>query len=489
MKRFYIDDAAYAPYLIETINDYANLASCLVRLERCQEAVDAARQANSIQAWKDVCYGCVDVHKFRLAQICGVNIIVFEDHLHDLIRYYEIAGHFAELRDLLEQGINLHHNHQGIYTQLGILYAKYEFKELKLMDHINLFWSRLNIPTLLQACKDNLHWKETVFLYTHYDQFDNAADTMMQHSPTCWDHEQFKGIIARVSNTEVFYRAITFYLREHPLYLSELLIVIITKVDYDRVVQKIRSSQQLPLIQQYLLHVQRDNIAVVNEAVNGLFIQEGEYCKLRESIADYDEFDQIALAKQLQKHELLEFRRIAAHLYRTNKRWTTSITLSKQDGFWQDAMETAALSEDKALAEELLRFFVENIKKDSCPKSCFAACLFTCFELIRPDVVLELAWRYGLTEYCMPFMVQTLRRNSDEHCYWKSEITAMKAEIANLRTEHDVLQKNNVKLRQKNRSLEVTFDTFIIMNFCFLFDLLQKEQSTFGDLPKNRLIF
>merc|ERR1712217_1013327 len=126
-----------------------------------------------------------------------------------------------------------------------------------------------------------------------------------------------------MGNTEVFYRAINFYLREHPLYL-------------------------------------------------------------RESIADYDAFDQIALAQQLQKHQLLEFRRIAAHLYRTNKRYTTSIALSKQDNLWQDAMETAALSQDSNLAEELLRFFVENIEKNACPKSCFAACLFTCFELTGP---------------------------------------------------------------------------------------------------------
>merc|ERR1711971_1293855 len=340
------------------------------------------------------------------------NITVFMDHLHDLIRQYEIGGHFAELVNLLEQGINLDRAHQGIYTQLGILYAKY--KEIKLMEHINLFWSRLNIPTLLQACKDNLHWKETVFLYTHYDQFDNAADTMIQHSPNCWDHEQFKGIIVRVSNTEVFYRAINFYLREHPLHLSELLIELSPKLDHKRVVQTIRLSRQLPLIQQYLLHVQRDNIAVVNEAVNELLIHEENFNQLRESIADYDAFDQIALAQQLQKHELLEFRRIAAHLYRTNKRYTTSITLSKQDGLWQDAMETAALSAEKPLAEELLRFFVENIKKDACPKSCFAACLFTCFELIRPDVVLELSWRYGLIEYCMPFMVQTFRTFNDK---------------------------------------------------------------------------
>ena len=39
--------------------------------------------------------------------------------------------------------------------------------------------------------------------------------------------------------------------------------------------------------------------------------------------------------------------------------------LRKQDGLWQDAMETAALSQQKPLVEELLRFFVENIKKDA----------------------------------------------------------------------------------------------------------------------------
>eukprot|EP01083_Nonionella_stella_P305226 1063995_1 len=75
--------------------------------------LDAVRKANSIQTWQDVCYACVDVHKFRLAQMFGVNIIVSMDH-------------FAELVNLLEQGINLDRAHQDIYTQLGILYAKYK---------------------------------------------------------------------------------------------------------------------------------------------------------------------------------------------------------------------------------------------------------------------------------------------------------------------------------------------------------------------------
>jgi len=243
----------------------------------------------------------------------------------------------------------------------------------------------------------------------------------------------------------VFYRAINFYLREHPLHLSELLIELSPKLDHKRVVQTIRLSRQLPLIQQYLLHVQRDNIAVVNEAVNELLIQEENFNQLRESIADYDAFDQIALAQQLQKHELLEFRRIAAHLYRTNKRYTTSITLSKQDGLWQDAMETAALSQEKPLAEELLRFFVENIKKDACPKSCFAACLFTCYELIRPDVVLELSWRYGLIEYCMPFMVQTFRTFND-----KLDSLYTKIELQEKKIEDDEKKQNEAKNEAMN---------------------------------------
>lgn len=47
-------------------------------------------------------------------------------------------------------------------------------------------------------------------------------------------------------------------------------------------------------------------------------------------------------------------------------------------------METAAQSGDKPLAEELLHFFVDSNEKES-----FAAHLFTCYDLISPDVALE----------------------------------------------------------------------------------------------------
>ena len=50
-------------------------------------------------------------------------------------------------------------------------------------------------------------------------------------------------------------------------------------------------------------------------------------------------------------------------------------------------METAAQSGDPEIAEELLRFYVEQKERE-----CFAAALFTCYDLIRPDVALEVSW-------------------------------------------------------------------------------------------------
>jgi hypothetical protein len=68
-----------------------------------------------------------------------------------------------------------------------------------------------------------------------------------------------------------------------------------------------------------------------------------------------------------------------------NAKWEESISLSKQDKLYKDAMETAAVSNETAVAEELLSYFVDIGNKD-----CFAAMLYVCFDLLRPDVVAEL---------------------------------------------------------------------------------------------------
>lgn len=402
-------------------NNHARLAVVYVKLELWQDAVEAARRANHIDTWKQVCFACVDAEKFPMAKLCGLNIISRNDTLTELIQHYENGGHFEELIQLMEAGIARDKIGKQVFTQLGILYSKY--KEDKAMEHFKTYRKQVNIPMLIDVCKENLQWPEVVFLYTAYEQFESAIDTMIQHSAECWRAELFKETMTHVANTEVCYRAINFYLQEHPLLLSELLIEMVGKLDHSRVIAIVRRSGHLALIQKYLLHVQSENLNDINEAVNELYIQEENYKALRTSVHDYTKFDQLAMAQQLEKHSLLEFRRIASQLYKMNKRFDKSLELSKADELWGDAMDTCAQSGSPQLAEELLRFFVDKHEPE-----CFAACLFTCYDLMRPDVILELAWRKDLMSFAMPYMIQTFRDFHDRLASIEERLEAAKIE-------------------------------------------------------------
>jgi len=107
-------------------------------------------------------------------------------------------------------------------------------------------------------------------------------------------------------------------------------------------------------------------------------------------------------------NELLEFRQ--------NKRWKKSIEISKDDKMNKDAMEMTMISgvctrpstihfiNDPEIANDLLEYFVQIDNKH-----CFAACLYTCYDLIRADFALELAWRNKIIDFAFPFLIQVLK--------------------------------------------------------------------------------
>ena len=66
---------------------------------------------------------------------------------------------------------------------------------------------------------------------------------------------------------------------------------------------------------------------------------------------------------------------------------------------YKDAIDTASESKDVDIAEDLLRYFVSVHDRAS-----FAATLYTCYDLVRPDTAVELAWRNGYTDFAMPYM-------------------------------------------------------------------------------------
>jgi len=292
--------------------------------------------------------------------------------------------------------------HVGLYTELAGCYSKY--KEEKLMDFLKAQYTRINIPKVIHYVQMNAQWTELVFLYVHYDEFDNAILTMMSHSADAWDHPQFKDVIPKVNSTEICYKAVQFYLSEHPSLINDLMTAMVARVDHSRVVAIVRKMNMLPLVKEYLIAIQEKNITAVNESLNELYVEEEDYESLRNSINSYDNFDNMKLATELERHELLELRRVSAFLYKKNQKWAQSVELSKKDKLFKDAIETAAESKKSDVAEGLLEYFVKEGLKE-----CFSAALYTCYDSLRPDMVLEYAWRYNVIDFAFPYLIQVLR--------------------------------------------------------------------------------
>ncbi|KAK9666634.1 hypothetical protein RND81_14G199900 [Saponaria officinalis] len=62
------------------------------------------------------------------------------------------------------------------------------------------------------------------------------------------------------------------------------------------------------------------------------------------------------------------------------------------------------MNEQSELEEELLVYFIEQEMKE-----CFASCLFACYDLIRADVVLEVAWLNNMIDFAFPYLLQFIR--------------------------------------------------------------------------------
>jgi clathrin heavy chain len=120
-------------------------------------------------------------------------------------------------------------------------------------------------------------------------------------------------------------------------------------------------------------------------------------------------------------------------------RWRQSLALSKKDKLYKDAMETASQSGDRELCEELLTYFLAEDKKE-----CFASCLYMCYDLLRPDVVVELAWLNNMTDYIMPYMIQFLREYSSkvDELIKDKEAAKKEAEKKNKEEKEVIAQQN-----------------------------------------------
>ena len=86
------------------------------------------------RVWKQVHAACIEKQEFRLAQICGLNIVVHAEELTGILTTYERHGYFDEVLVLMEAGLSLERAHMGIFTELSILYSKYKPETRELLS-------------------------------------------------------------------------------------------------------------------------------------------------------------------------------------------------------------------------------------------------------------------------------------------------------------------------------------------------------------------
>ncbi|KAH9582085.1 hypothetical protein LSM04_004601 [Trypanosoma melophagium] len=392
-------DSARVLYTIAS--DFPKLALTFVRMNNLQGAVDAAQKAQSRKTWTAVNIACLDANEIKLANICAVPLVLQAELMQDVVDRYEERGLWEELLTVLKTASVTPGAHMGIFTVMGVLLAKY--KPEKLLEHVNMYSKKINTHKMIAACEQYHHWLVLRVLHVNNEDWLAAASTMMQHYADAWDHEIFKDVLSHIGASDVVYSSITFYLKTNPQLLNDFLSSMFKTLDPERVLIEVTKMAPVHFIRQYLESAQDRNSRRVNEALNKLYMEEEDYVALRNSVEHYDNFDSAELSARLEKMELFEFRKIALFLHRRNKRYSHAIAVAKENKLFQDAIETAAESADSSLVEDLLDFFVDDHPE------CFVSCLYTCYDLLSPQVVLEKSWMKKRTDLAMPFLIQSIQ--------------------------------------------------------------------------------
>lgn len=84
-------------------------------------------------------------------------------------------------------------------------------------------------------------------------------------------------MITKVSNNDLYYKSINFYLEEQPLQLNELLKALVQKIDLVKSTSVIRKLGIVQLVEPFLKVVQQTNTKEVNEALNELYLNTEDY--------------------------------------------------------------------------------------------------------------------------------------------------------------------------------------------------------------------
>jgi len=369
--------------------------------------------------WMDLLVASLQAQELTVAEPCALALLDKETSLvQGVVQSYEQYHKEQELELVLRKKIKSRPGATNVFTELGLVLVRHHPSAV--LEYVQQYGTQVDGAQLMKACEQAGLWQELVLLQALNKLYDQAVETMLRYPTPALELGGLIQYALLVNNTELLYQALHLYYQEYRDQLQALLLGLQPRLDPNKVVELFESWQGMALLEPYLVQVLPTNTRKVNEAYFDLLIQAKKPAVLQEVVAKVDNFDASALAERLEHHPELPFRRIAVQLLIKVRRWKHAMALAKQDAGWQDAMQVAHHSQSVEMAEHLLEYFAE--KQD---QQAFAKCLETCYDYVRPETALHLAWSKKWWDLAVPYFARYLRQSSERMAALEHQLAAL----------------------------------------------------------------
>lgn len=314
-----------AKLFYEKVPNYSKVAACNLRLGDCGAALEAAKKAGNSKSWTEICFAAIAKKDFAVARDAGLQIINYSDLIERVVEAYESAGHHEQLISLLEAGLKGTKTNISVFTELGIAYAKHQPEKLNnfLTSDAVASAGRLNVPKLIKTCEAQQLYQAVVTLYLSYGEVDQAVLTSIRRHTQAWSHEKLLQAIKKVTNRDVLYKTVSFYVQFHPALLLSLLTTLGPLLDFHKLITLLRTHPRaasdapvsatpvvlaIPFLQAEQARANATT-TVVNEVLNQYYLEMYDFEALHKSVLTYTNFDQSKFAAIAEESDVSHSRR------------------------------------------------------------------------------------------------------------------------------------------------------------------------------------
>ncbi|KNH08069.1 clathrin heavy chain protein [Perkinsela sp. CCAP 1560/4] len=386
--------------LFQHCNDMNALSLTYAEMGNIVRAVESAEKANNVQLWKNLFDVCLDTKDLELANRCASRIISYADEVYSIIERYEENGLHTSIITVLQEVLGSANAHVGVFTELAILYVKYSPE--KAFDFVKMHHQRINKHKLNVLCADVCMWELSCLLYQLEEDWDGAAQLMLQEPAFTWEHEMLMNILNKVSADEIIDQAIDFYFTYQPSLVNELLSSIRTHVDMERIQRNLQRNPDAFIVKPFLDAMAVKDHAKVSHLHIDLCINEKDIEKLTAIVESDGNFNVEEVGTRLKESPHRALRLLGGALMARRGQFERSVEIYMAEKLYIDVLAIAARCRNDAVIANCMDWFVQEDRRD-----CFAALVFASVSSFPPEIVFEKAFLYDESQLLMPHFVQT----------------------------------------------------------------------------------